>query len=115
MGAPVEVGESGIDLQVSNGLLEQHQTSDRQPVRKACLAALEQWTIGVVHEPAPLIGKLGRDGVLILERYGAAFGPSPPGSAPERPFVSSCPMLRMRSQVTSSTRIASSLKSAFPK
>ena len=42
MVAPVEVGESGIDLLVSNGLLKQHQTSDRQAVGKACLAALEQ-------------------------------------------------------------------------
>ena len=32
MVAPVEVGEGGIDLLVSNGLLQQHQTADRVAV-----------------------------------------------------------------------------------
>ena len=45
MVAPVEVGESGIDLLVSNGLLGRAQTNDRQAVGKACLAALEQWAM----------------------------------------------------------------------
>ena len=42
MVAPVEVGEGGIDLLVSNGLLVRGKTNDRQTVGKACLAALEQ-------------------------------------------------------------------------
>ena len=46
MVAPVEVGEGGIDLLVSNGLLKQHQTNDRRAVGKACLDALEQWASG---------------------------------------------------------------------
>ena len=45
MVAPVEVGEGGIDLLVSNGLLDRAQMNDRQEVGKACLAALEQWAI----------------------------------------------------------------------
>ena len=46
MVAPVEVGEGGIDLLVSNGLLDQSKKNDRQAVGKACLAALEQWAVG---------------------------------------------------------------------
>ena len=46
MVAPVEVGEGGIDLLVSNGLLDQAMKNDRQAVGKACLAALEQWASG---------------------------------------------------------------------
>ena len=46
MVAPVEVGEGGIDLLVSNGLLDQAMKNDRQAVGKACLVALEQWTSG---------------------------------------------------------------------
>ena len=46
MVAPVEVGEGGIDLLVSNGLLDQGKKNDRQAVGKACLAALEQWASG---------------------------------------------------------------------
>ena len=45
MVAPVEVGEGGIDLLVSNGLLDQSKKKDRQAVGKACLAALEQWAV----------------------------------------------------------------------
>ena len=45
MVAPVEVGEGGIDLLVSNGLLDQGKKNDRQAVGKACLAALEQRAI----------------------------------------------------------------------
>ena len=44
--APVEVGEGGIDLLVSNGLLKEHETRDRKAVGKACLAALEEWAEG---------------------------------------------------------------------
>ncbi len=44
--APVEVGEGGIDLLVRNGLLKAHQTRDRKAVGAACLAALEQWSMG---------------------------------------------------------------------
>ena len=44
--ASVEVGEGGIDLLVSNGLLKQHQAGDRKAVGEACLAALEQWSEG---------------------------------------------------------------------
>jgi len=40
MVAPVEVGEGGIDLLVSNGLLDQGKKNDRQAVGKACLDAL---------------------------------------------------------------------------
>ncbi len=46
MVAPVEVGEGGIALLVSNGLLKEHKTRDRKAVGAACLAALEQWSEG---------------------------------------------------------------------
>ena len=46
MVAPVEVGEGGVALLVSNGLLKEHQTRDRKAVGEACLAALEQWSEG---------------------------------------------------------------------
>ena len=46
MVAPVEVGEAGIDLLVSNGLLDKAMKNDRQAVGKACVAALEQWSMG---------------------------------------------------------------------
>ena len=46
MVAPVEVGEGGVGLLVSNGLLEEHQTRDRNAVGEACLAVLEQWARG---------------------------------------------------------------------
>ena len=45
MVAPVEVGEGGIDLLVSNGLLDKAMKNDRRAVGKACLAALEQWAV----------------------------------------------------------------------
>ena len=41
--APVEVGEDGVALLVSNGLLKENETGDRKAVGEACLAALEQW------------------------------------------------------------------------
>ena len=44
--APVEVGEGGIDILIRNELLKQHQTRDRKAVGAACLAALEQWSMG---------------------------------------------------------------------
>ncbi len=46
MVAPVEVGEGGIELLVSNGLLKQHRAGDRKAVAEACLAALEAWAMG---------------------------------------------------------------------
>lgn len=46
MVAPVEVGEGGIELLVSNGLLKEHETRDRKAVGTACLAALERWAGG---------------------------------------------------------------------
>jgi len=46
MVAPVEVGEGGLGLLVSNGLLKEHETRDRKAVGEACLAALEQWSMG---------------------------------------------------------------------
>ena len=46
MVAPVEVGAGGVALLVSNGLLKEHQTRDRKAVAAACLAALEQWSMG---------------------------------------------------------------------
>ena len=46
MVAPVEVGGGGVALLVSNGLLKEHQTRDRKAVGAACLAALEQWSMG---------------------------------------------------------------------
>ena len=46
MVAPVEVGEGGVGLLVSNGLLEEHDTRDRKAVGAACLTALEEWTRG---------------------------------------------------------------------
>ena len=44
--APVEIGEGGLGLLVSNGLLKEHQTRDRKAVGAACLAALEEWAEG---------------------------------------------------------------------
>ena len=46
MVAPVAVGEGGVALLVSNGLLKEHETRDRKAVGEACLAALEQWSMG---------------------------------------------------------------------
>ena len=46
MVAPVEVGQGGVALLVSNGLLKEHETRDRKAVGAACLAALEQWSMG---------------------------------------------------------------------
>ena len=46
MVAPVAVGEGGGALLVNSGLLKEHQTRDRKAVGAACLAALEQWTMG---------------------------------------------------------------------
>jgi hypothetical protein len=46
MVAPVEVGQGGVGLLVSNGLLKEHQTRDRNAVAAAYLAALEQWSMG---------------------------------------------------------------------
>ena len=48
MVAPVEVGEGGVALLVSNGfgLLKEHKTRDRKAVGAACLAALEQCSMG---------------------------------------------------------------------
>ena len=46
MVVPVEGGEGGVGLLVGSGLLEQHQTRDRNAVAAACLAALEQWAGG---------------------------------------------------------------------
>ena len=46
MVAPVEVGEGGVGLLVSNCLLKEHETRDRKAVSEACLAALEQWSMG---------------------------------------------------------------------
>ena len=47
MVAQVEVGEGGVDLLVRNGLLiKEHKTRDRKAVGAACLAALEQWSMG---------------------------------------------------------------------
>ena len=46
MVAPVEVGAGGIGFLVSNGLLKEHQTRDRKAVGEACLAALEQFSMG---------------------------------------------------------------------
>ncbi len=43
--APVEVGEGGVGLLVSSGLLKEHETRDRKAVGEACLAALEQWSM----------------------------------------------------------------------
>ena len=46
MVAPVEVGQGGVALLVSNGLLKEQETHDRKAVGEACLAALEQWSEG---------------------------------------------------------------------
>ena len=40
MVVPVEVGEGGVALLVSNELLKQQETRDRNAVGEACLAAL---------------------------------------------------------------------------
>ena len=45
MVAPVEVGEGGIDLLVSNGLLDQAMKNDREAVGNAFLVALDQWAM----------------------------------------------------------------------
>ena len=44
--APVEIGEGGVGLLVSNGLLKEHETRDRNLVGAACLLALQQWAEG---------------------------------------------------------------------
>jgi len=44
--APTEVGQGGLGLLVSNGLLKEHETRDRKAVGEACLAALERWSMG---------------------------------------------------------------------
>ena len=46
MVAPVEIGQGGVGLLINNGLMKQHQTRDRKAVGEACLAALEQWSVG---------------------------------------------------------------------
>ena len=46
MVAPVEVGEGGLGILVRNGLLKEHERRDRKAVGAACLAALEQWSMG---------------------------------------------------------------------
>ncbi len=46
MCAPIEGGEGGAGLLVSNGLLAEHETRDRKAAGEACLAALEQWSMG---------------------------------------------------------------------
>ena len=46
MVAPVEVSEGGINILILNELLKQHQMRDRKAVGAACLAALEQWSMG---------------------------------------------------------------------
>ena len=46
MVAPIEVGVGGVALLVSNGLLKEHETHDREAVGAACLAALERWAGG---------------------------------------------------------------------
>ena len=46
MCASIEVGEGGLGLLISNGLLKEHQTRDRKAVGEACLAVLEQWSEG---------------------------------------------------------------------
>ena len=46
MVAPVKVGAGGVALLVGNGLIKEHQTRDRKAVGEACLAALEQWSMG---------------------------------------------------------------------
>jgi hypothetical protein len=51
MVAPVEIGMGGVELLVDNRLLKQHQVRDRHAVGEACLAALEQWAVGVVRGP----------------------------------------------------------------
>ena len=45
MVAPVEVGEGGVALLISNGLLKEHETHDRKAVAEACLAALERFLV----------------------------------------------------------------------
>ena len=43
--AQVEIGEGGVALLVSNGLLKEHETREQKAVGEACLAALEQWAV----------------------------------------------------------------------
>ena len=42
----VVVDEGGVALLVGNGLLKEHETRDRKAAGVACLAALEQWSMG---------------------------------------------------------------------
>jgi hypothetical protein len=66
MVAPVEVGEGGIELLVSNGLLKQHQTRDRQHMTgetpalyvDAC-QGLPRPCVGIV-SPGLLVSRLRR-------------------------------------------------------
>jgi hypothetical protein len=45
MVAPIEVGEGGVELLVSNELLGQRQAGDREAVGEACPATLEKCAI----------------------------------------------------------------------
>ena len=46
MSTLAEVGEGGIELLMSNGLLKHEEKENRQAVKKAVEAALEQWAGG---------------------------------------------------------------------
>ena len=46
MSTLVEVGEGGIELLMSNGLLKHEEKEDRAAVQKAVEGALEQWAGG---------------------------------------------------------------------
>ncbi len=46
MCAQVKVGEGGIDLLISNGLLKATARAKRAAIEKAVAAALEQWAGG---------------------------------------------------------------------
>ena len=46
MSTLVEVGEGGIELLMSNGLLSHEEKEDRAAVQKAVEGALEQWAGG---------------------------------------------------------------------
>ena len=52
MVAPVEVGDGGLGLLVSNGLLEEHQTHDRKAVGEACLEPFPENASGTRIPPA---------------------------------------------------------------
>jgi len=81
---PVEVGEGGVALLVSNGLLKEHQTRDRESIGEACLTALEQWAEGqgALTMERRTESRLARASGVVHERDGIGLAAHGPGARP---------------------------------